>query len=143
MLCGSFLDEKIELSGSCIRFDLAIPTGMLILNEPLAQARKRPVIEMLNLLFNPLNVSHAVLRSAQRLPSESPRPRDSSVTARSIPKGTELLDWQKAIPARMKQRMAVGADNCKIQEARDDLRARVSQLVLVVNLQDSASEAIE
>jgi hypothetical protein len=63
MLSKGFIGEKVEFPGGRVSFDLAIPTRLVILNEPLTQPRQGVVIESLYLLLNLFNVGHAVLRS--------------------------------------------------------------------------------
>ena len=61
MLSQSFVSKKLELSCCGISFDLPIPTGMIVLDEPLAQPREGLVVETLDLPLNLFNVAHVVL----------------------------------------------------------------------------------
>jgi len=63
MLGSGFLGQSIELACGGISFNLAIPTRVVIFDEPLTQTREGVVIEVLNLPLNLLNVGHTVLRS--------------------------------------------------------------------------------
>jgi len=62
MLSQGFIGEEIELSSGRVSFDLAIPTGMVIFDEPLTKQGEATVIETLYFLLNSFNVAHVILR---------------------------------------------------------------------------------
>jgi len=64
MLGTGFLGEEVELAGGGIGFDLTVPPRMVVFQKPQTEAGERLVIEVLDLLFNLLNVGHAALQSA-------------------------------------------------------------------------------
>jgi predicted DNA-binding antitoxin AbrB/MazE fold protein len=82
MFSQRFIGEKVELSGGRVRFDLAIPSCMIILDEPLAQLRERLLVEALDLLLNAFNFGHAVLRSKPIVAQTSPTAERYAAQAR-------------------------------------------------------------
>jgi hypothetical protein len=84
MFSERFIGEKVEFPGSRVRFDLAIPSRMVILDEPLAQFRERPFVEAFDPPLNAFNFGHAVLRSkaivAQTPPTAERRPLAAAAT---------------------------------------------------------------
>jgi hypothetical protein len=52
MLRESFIGERIELSGRRVSFDLPIPPGVIVFDEPLTQPREGLVVKALDLLLD-------------------------------------------------------------------------------------------
>jgi len=85
MLGESFIGEKIKLPGGRVSFDLPIPPGMVVFNEPLTQPRERLIVETLDLLLNLFNAAHAVLRSTPILAQTSRGAERRGSAARIFP----------------------------------------------------------